>query len=187
MTGLAVLVWTRDRAETIDSGWIESIRAQVAAPIYALAVEDSGLTRVGASLDDMDGALQSVARNHPDCAVLLLRAGIRLPAPLSVLDRVLDTGDLPDLVAFPGNYSDRFNPFSAWPDTNVPEHPERLVYWCGDMRWQWVAAPGDLLGRQCLLLAPGVADQGTAALERAPAALIDSAFAFDPSRAAASR
>jgi len=27
MTGLAVLVWTRDRAETIDSGWIESIRA----------------------------------------------------------------------------------------------------------------------------------------------------------------
>ena len=174
--GLAVLVWSRSASDTVDPAWIEDIRAQLTAPLYSLATSDPGLTPLGTNRKDFDGALRALAKKHPRSAVLVLRAGLGLPQPVSILERLSSAGDLPELTVFPGNYSDDFNPFTAWPEDADPAQPARLLYWCSQGCWETIAAPAN---PDCVLVGPGRARLGADALQSTSAGLIDEAFAFD--------
>jgi len=174
---LVILVWTRSASETVDPAWVEGLRSQLAVPVYAVAARVAGAEPLGANHGDLDGALRSLAKRHPQSAALVLRAGMGLPKPLSVLGRLIRARNLPDVTVFPGNFSNHLNPFSAWPEHDVPAHPDRLVYWCSDARWESVAAPDQ---PDCLLVGPAQARHGAAVLQSASAGLIDEAFAFDP-------
>ncbi|HMB38584.1 MAG TPA: glycosyltransferase [Wenzhouxiangellaceae bacterium] len=174
--GLVVLVWTRNVTDAVDPDWVRGIRSQLSVPVYSVASGVSGLRAAGSNHKDWDGALRSLEKEHPGSAVLMLRAGVGLPKPVSILDRLLSTQDLPDITTFPGNFSDTDNPFSAWPEQSAPEQPARLAYWCSDALWEKVAAPRE---PDCLLIAPGLARQGSAVLKSDSCGLIDEAFAFD--------
>ena len=175
---LAVLVWTPKADDRIDSGWVEAVGSKLDAPVYSIGQSGPGLVPLGDHRNDLDGALKALSGKHPDRAVLVIRAGLDLPEPLSALERLLEANDLSDVTVFPGNYSDLFNPFRAWPAQIALENPVRMVYWCASGRWQWV----DSASRDCMLLAPGIAGTGAERIGRAPYALIDQTFAFDPAK-----
>jgi len=173
LENLIVLVCSDRRAEDLDPAWLDALRTRLTLPPCALGDVHPKLPAVGRSRSDLAGALKQVATRHPDSAVLVLKAGLRLPEPLSVLRQLVELEDAPPRIVFPGNSDAALNPFGEWPADVAIESPGRLVYWCGDSAWRSLPAGQ----HACVLFSKSAAREGAA---EGPLALIDQAFVADP-------
>ncbi len=177
-TSLVTVVWSPAGAD-FDVTWLRALAADCPSSVVVVgSVDDAGVDR---RYQAEAGVLDRIAGDFPGCDVLLLRAGLQLPARFfAVVDECRILLAESRAVAFAGNYDRRVDPFQGIDSRSLDLGD--AAYWASERRAQWIQSPS----ADCLLVGAGAVGGEPQRLDIAHALLIDAGYVVDPGAPAGS-